>query len=562
MTPEMEQTIRRRKYLASLGSVATFLSGCSALSGKEPTDPDTATASRTPTLSSTATPTATPSETPTRTPTETETETEAESPTPDEWAVDPLNHDKLIGAHYYPWYWGESGYSSGNFEPWLNYTPGEPVLGQYDSRNEGVINQHIKWALEHGINWFIATWGGPHSKTDRTIRNHVLKADLANEQEFSILTGFVRSPEIKQYDITEESNIRDVVDELEFLAENYFQDPNYSQTESGKVPVYYWDASLLKGDPHEAFERARDLVDEDLYLIAGPNLWFDLASPNTSGNAHQLAQAFDAINTYTPYSPQTKRAEWENFFEGVEERFLRWEIATNHYGLDFIPTVTPGNNTSRAPYERDLPILERDAQKFKKFCNLALDYMDPELKAITVTSFNEWPEYTVIEPSKEAGQTFIDVVSENISRGSPSYTNTSDFDQLIFDYNKTIVPETGDARPLAFMFDKLEINRENKTTTIFDIGVPNKEPYFVEGVYTPAANDAVGIHDGRWGGGPTGKTVMYLPPDASKTVTGLVTGAVIDTHEGIQADVYYNNSKTDNILLKKAGNSEYQFDLK
>lgn len=64
--------------------------------------------------------------------------------------------DKLVGAYYYQWYRGDDGYGLHDDRPWLEHVPGEPVLGQNHSRDDDVINQHLKWALEHGINWFMA----------------------------------------------------------------------------------------------------------------------------------------------------------------------------------------------------------------------------------------------------------------------------------------------------------------------------------------------------------------------------------------------------------------------
>jgi hypothetical protein len=68
-----------------------------------------------------------------------------------EWEVDPLEHDKMVGAYYYAWY--QPG------QNWLDRSPSTPVLGEYNSRDEDVINQHITWAAEHGINTFIYRWG-------------------------------------------------------------------------------------------------------------------------------------------------------------------------------------------------------------------------------------------------------------------------------------------------------------------------------------------------------------------------------------------------------------------
>ncbi len=107
--------LSRRRVLELLGT--SGLAGLAGCGQQQATETPTRTAS------------------PTRSPTETLTATEAQTDTqtPErDWTVDPLEHDKLIGAAYYVWY-GESRY-------WQNGYRGTPILGEYDSRDENVIS--------------------------------------------------------------------------------------------------------------------------------------------------------------------------------------------------------------------------------------------------------------------------------------------------------------------------------------------------------------------------------------------------------------------------------------
>lgn len=96
--------MNRRFFLRSAGAAAiTALAGCNTNDGSQTVDG---------TQTSTDSPTNTARET--ETPTEKRTETE----TPPEWEIDPLEHDKLVGAHYYPWYETHQGW-----QDWLWKTP-------------------------------------------------------------------------------------------------------------------------------------------------------------------------------------------------------------------------------------------------------------------------------------------------------------------------------------------------------------------------------------------------------------------------------------------------------
>jgi hypothetical protein len=97
-------------------------------------------------------------------------------------------------AFYYPWYgtpavsgewrhWNE-GNSSGQIphDPNIILPDGRrdiaaedyPLLGPYDSNNESVIEQHVEWAKEAGIDCFVISWFGINHFTDNAsvhIRN-------------------------------------------------------------------------------------------------------------------------------------------------------------------------------------------------------------------------------------------------------------------------------------------------------------------------------------------------------------------------------------------------------
>jgi len=64
----------------------------------------------------------------------------------------------LIGSYYYPWY---------TIQRWKydrNVTS-MPYLGPYDNSNLSVINQHIDWAKQAGIDYFIYSWLGTNKKS-------------------------------------------------------------------------------------------------------------------------------------------------------------------------------------------------------------------------------------------------------------------------------------------------------------------------------------------------------------------------------------------------------------
>lgn len=542
----------RRDFLGSLASVAALLSGCS----EQPeggTDTPTATWTGTPTSS----PPATPTDIPTETGSETETETQTEAP--EEWTVDPLEHDKLIGAHHYSWYWGEEGYGVHRSEGWLNHTPAEPALGQYDSRNPDVTNQHIKWALEEaGINWFIETWGQPGSRLDRTIRNTVMEAELAQYMDFSLLMGFPshysRNDE-GEFDFDLETNRSRLKRDIRHFADYYFSKSNYLEID-GKPVLYVYGANPISGDIKGAFEQAKETAGTDVYLIADP--W--MRQPATATN---LEGVFDAISEYNPYSP--KEGVRENFTEDVVNHSKAWRLWTEENDLGYFPTVIPGYNDTAISWGKEPnPILERDMERFEGLCERTLDTMDPDLDGFIVTSFNEDPEMTLVEKQKpkndgeELRDDALDIIGRSVAKGNPDYMDTQKYLPLELRFNKTVTPGGGDWRELALAAGELSLFEEGGTEVAsYDIGIAGEEPLLAEGFYAPEKGD-IKISDWRWLGGPTKNARVYIPQDIGDLSEAVIYGDAVT--RDISADVRFNGQKTDSVNFDE-GLSNYSFNL-
>lgn len=101
--------------------------------------------------------------------------------------VDVLDADRLVGAHYYPWFGELAPAGSAHREGWSDESTISPVLGEYDSHDLAVIDQHLKWCLEHGIGWLSISWWGPRDHGDEIIREYMAATDVFEEIRYSIL---------------------------------------------------------------------------------------------------------------------------------------------------------------------------------------------------------------------------------------------------------------------------------------------------------------------------------------------------------------------------------------
>ncbi|MDD5134449.1 MAG: hypothetical protein PHP01_03440, partial [Phycisphaerae bacterium] len=82
--------------------------------------------------------------------------------------------DYTVGAYYYPWYVDEN-FVNGDLERkhTLAYhlkPQMRPELGWYSQTHPEVISQHYKWAKYAGIDFFVTSYWGKDTATDKITR--------------------------------------------------------------------------------------------------------------------------------------------------------------------------------------------------------------------------------------------------------------------------------------------------------------------------------------------------------------------------------------------------------
>lgn len=452
--------------------------------------------------------------------------------------VDPPEHDKLVGAYLYLWYGGPRG------EGWVRDTPAEPVLGEYISMDQDVVDQQIAWAVNHGINWFLINWAAPGGYEDRAVQEVFLESDLSGHIDFSLLMGFpthFRKNEDNLFDMGLEGNRRKLGDTFTYFQERYFPEQNYLRI-NGRPVVYTYGSDLLSGDIEGAFEEAKSAIEEDPYLVADPHFG------KPAAEFEEMAHAYDAVSDYNLYRPEPGVVE--DFNSYAEDRNTTWFLASDDFDVDVIPMVLPGYNHNEYKGGND-PIIQRSPERFREMCRDTIGLMDPELDAVLVTSFNEWPEYTAIEPAESYGTTYLEIVEEELVRGEPDYVDRTDFVPMTFDFNKTIekrqrnsdIPE-GLSNNVSLQTWRLAFrDPQGETVAEYNLGFEEDEPAaFTEGVYGPAVYDSEGEVGARNLGGVNERGTLYIDPSdaAVEEASEAVVWGKPWPDQGLEADVYFD----------------------
>lgn len=416
-----------------------------------------------------------------------------------------------IGAHYYPWY-GAPIHDWRDGE-WSLESPSTPVLGNYNSADPAVIEQHIDWCRQAGVSWLNVSWWGEYSRHDDRIREDILAHPRASELDWSILyetTGLLGSDPVQ---IHEEPHRQRFIDDVSYLADTYFSHDSYKHIDDRPV-LYVWVGQNLRGDVTATYEAAVEAAGVRPYLIT------DII-PYSGINTHPIAEAADAVTTYLPYDADGESAA--EFTDGLESMYRSWYRAGEYAGVDLVPTAIPGFDDTELTHDpRNNTPLEPTPELYEATGEIARKYADGP---VLVTSFNEWYEDTEIEPGEDHGEAYLDVTAETLA-SAPCEPPAFDGDIFTLTFERLVPesemnPDVERGRKLSFMLYGLTVRGAGGETVLdTDVGSNTETGEFLLGAY---GREGSRDDSWRWLGGERETVVQVptLPATGTIEITGM-----------------------------------------
>ncbi len=283
--------------------------------------------------------------------------------------------ERLVLAFYYTWF-DEASWAPGR-------VPDVP-LQPYISRDRGVMGRHIDQAKAAGIDAFVVSWYGPRVENNQTETNLRALLDEAAARGFRIAVDFeVGSPFFR--------GAGDVQAALGALLATHAQHPAYLRSE-GKPVVFFWrqqryNVGVWKG--------IRDAVDP-----GRGSLWIE------EGVDVSPLSVFDGHHLYSvTWNPQTDMAATARKFS------QRTRAAAAKLGAPkvYVATVMPGYDDRKTGRGNAFAVGREDGAYYERSWQAAIGSA-PDW--IIITSFNEWPEGTYIEPSQAFGTKYLDMTGQ------------------------------------------------------------------------------------------------------------------------------------------------------
>ncbi len=433
----------------------------------------------------------------------------------------------VVMTHYCPWYEPVDG-------KWQDGITYMPLLGLYLSTDPAVIGQHIQWANSYGVDCFVVEWTGLKNQ----FYNNNLKAILQHPDSGHMKFSLVYAVSMALGTVWEQSeqgippsecdwsvNCSDplvrnkFLQDISYAAANYLWRDNFLKIR-GKPAFYIWASAAMEGDVvgmiQAARERAASKYGLEIYFIGEEVSWFSVPEPSRM-------RAFDAVMPYAMLNlsvPSWETYQLDESIDGILARYAGWRNACEDLNIDFIPSVMPGyDDKNRTLYytlingtlDTPAPVAERSPESFRELCSRVHDLIDPEVRTVFVTSWNEWFEGTTVEPSVHYGFDYLEIINETLLMYSGS---TREQHRLGFSFSQTarpadIYPGSTDFRDLAVAFDYIEFLDINRVPIQrIDAGTSDARPRMGMGWFGDEEEGDLGI-DFVWAGGADAFASIY-----------------------------------------------------
>jgi uncharacterized protein YraI len=279
-------------------------------------------------------------------------------------------------AFYYAWF-DQATWSAGQAVD----SPLEP----YISADRAVIERQVGQAQAAGIDAFIQSWYGPQEANNQTETNFRTLLEVAGATGFKAGVNLeVAGPFF--------ADAGSVTSALASLLASHVQHPAYFRYH-GRPVIFFWRQQRFSV---EEWQTIRDQLDPDratLWIAEGT----DIAYQAIFDGHHLYSIAWAA-------APADQLAKWAGRVRDYE--------AENQVERLWIATTMPGYDDTRLPRSDTFAVARRNGDYYRESWQGAVA-SEPDM--IMITSFNEWPEGTHLEPSVSYGNLYLDLTRELVT---------------------------------------------------------------------------------------------------------------------------------------------------
>lgn len=315
----------------------------------------------------------------------------------------------------------------------------EPALGWYDEGTPEVTDWEIKWALDHGISFFLTCW-----YRDRNSPPSVVKPALGDwlhqglpESRYGKQMRFALMFENGHQKFRGETSRDDLLDNLlPFWIENYFKRPNYLLIDGSPLFAIYDVNRFISdlGGPEEARaaidamrSACRDAGFEGLYLL-GQSCW---GGPQDLKNQVKAVHSAGMDNSFAYHWPTFTGVFGAELRPAAEQVMMAQQSLWQDLPQPSIPTLSMGWDSEPWHFSESRSQWRLNPAEFKVLCQRAKSLIDrrgPVTTAgrlILLDNWNEFGEGHYLMPTRGYGFGHLNAVREVFAPNTPPPTTGS-----------------------------------------------------------------------------------------------------------------------------------------
>jgi hypothetical protein len=275
-----------------------------------------------------------------------------------------------------------------------------PVNGPYSSQDVSILDWQIDQAKSHGITGFVVSWSGTGPEVAWQEKSLQLLVERAEKKNFKISICWEQAPDEGR------GQINRAIGEISYVLQRYGKSPVYLKVD-GK-PVIFAYGRLVYQVPVGAWPE----IIEGIRAKAGD---FALIA---DGHQDSYVYLFDGIHSYDlsglPFELERNLTvgRLSDLRTWVAKYYAKAVTMARQCGRISCLMVMPGSDQRRA-YKFDWQTHRLDGQTYRTLWEEAIR-ANPDW--VIITSWNEWPEGTEIEPSLELGDQYLQITDEYSKR--------------------------------------------------------------------------------------------------------------------------------------------------
>ena len=323
-------------------------------------------------------------------------------------APQPVKTTVLVGAHNCPLWVADEPQM---WDQVVQHPERTPALGFYDQANPQVADWETKWAVEHGVNFFVYCWYRA-GKTDTVETKYssaieaLLKSRFANQFKFTIM--WENQPRGGAWGTSGVSGEKDLLESLApFWITNYFLQPSYLKVDN-KPLLFVYDAHKLAEDlggvtnVPRAFEQMREACRRAGF--AGLHILAEYRGLDPNELRFRKDMGFDYTFAYVwPISKPEQAIPMQiDFIRKTRDLNILPEVVTVSQGWTGWRNEGPLYRIPPADFEG----LLRQAKDILA----TMPQQGLSSKLLLLDNWNEWSEGHYLAPHRQYGFGYLDAV--------------------------------------------------------------------------------------------------------------------------------------------------------